>query len=531
MSRYGSSYAPSYTGDATPPSAIPSIHARLRATFESEKTLPYAWRLSQLKAFLSLLRNGSERLQSAMKADLHKSAFESWATELSLCESEAMHAIAHLKSWMASTPTASSALNIPCWSYTRRDPLGVALVMGAWNYPAQLTLLPVVGAIAGGNCCVIKPGSYAVETSHAVCALVAEYMDPDAIVAVEGNRDVTSALLALKFDTIFFTGSGYVGKIIARAAAEHLTPCVLELGGKSPTIVDKSANLGHAARRIVWGTFVNSGQTCVRPDFLMVHESVAAALFEEIQRAIVQFYGDDPQQTEWFGRVINKKAFDRLKGLLDESREHLVVGGATDASERFISPAVFDLGRVDDDAFAKSGLMADEIFGPLLPAARFSTIDEAIGVVKRLPTGKPLALYLYASDAGVIESVKTRTTSGALVINDNLMHLANHELPFGGVGDSGMGAYHGVRSFNAFTHEKAVLEKVAWIDESFLLKPLLDARFPPYTSLKMGLVRAFSLPIATKLFNLPARVARIALKALLAYVVLRILGFRITYEG
>jgi acyl-CoA reductase-like NAD-dependent aldehyde dehydrogenase len=368
-----------------------------------------------------------------------------------------------------------------------------------------------------------------VASSHALAKAITKHFDQDCIRAVEGNREMTSALLAETFETIFFTGSAFVGKIVAEAAARNLRPCVLELGGKSPTIVDRSANLEHAVMRLVWGTFVNGGQTCVRPDFCMVHEDVAEEFFRLCKHYVRQFYGEDPQKTEWFGRCINDGAFKRLQGLLQDStsKAKVVCGGASDAADRFIAPTVLDFGK-DIAAFAKSPVMEDEIFGPLLPCVRYTELESVITFIRGLNTGKPLALYCFATDADVISQVKTRTTSGGLVINDCLMHLANHELPFGGVGNSGMGAYHGIRSFNAFTHEKAVLQKSPWLDQSILFKPLLAARFPPYTPIKAALVKTFSLHWVSKAVNYPVPIFRFVCKALLLYGLFRALGFDMT---
>jgi aldehyde dehydrogenase (NAD+) len=387
----------------------------------------------------------------------------------------------------------------------------------------------LVGAIAAGNCVVIKPGSYAVASSHALARVITKYFDQNCIRAIEGNRDITQALLDQSFETIFFTGSAFVGKMVAEAAAKNLRPCVLELGGKSPTIIDRSANLVHAAQRLIWGTFVNGGQTCVRPDFCCVHDEVANQFFALCQKYIKEFYGQNPQQTEWFGRCINDGAYKRLKGLLDQSRDRIVCGGRTDPSDRFIEPTIFDFGR-DIEGFKQSPIMQDEIFGPLLPCVRFTDLESVIRLIRDLPTGKPLALYCFATNANVIEQIKTRTTSGGLVINDCLMHLANHELPFGGVGNSGMGSYHGIRSFNAFTHEKAVLEKVPWIDESFLMKPLLAARFPPYTPIKASLVKLFSLHWVGNAVNYPMPFFRFGFKLFFGLFLFHSLGFRVVLD-
>lgn len=338
---------------------------------------------------------------------------------------------------------------------------------------------------------MIKPGSYAPACSHTISRLVQKYLDPECVKVAEGDRAVTTALLDERFDKICFTGSGFVGKIVLQAAAKHLTPCLLELGGKSPCIVDKSADLEHAAQRLAWGAFLNGGQTCVRPDFCLVHADVADRFLKILAKTIKQFYSEDAQKTEWFGRCINAAAFKRLQGILQASERRVYCGGKADAADKYIEPTVLDYGA-DLAAFAACEAMQDENFGPILPVARFTDLEQVVAMVKRLPTGKPLALYAFSSDAKFVSAIKRRTTSGGLCINDVLMHMVNHDLPFGGVGASGMGSYHGHRSFLAFTHEKAVLHKSAALDQSPLLKPFLAARFPPYTPTKQRLVKFFA---------------------------------------
>lgn len=507
-------------------SEVPGIIAGLRTAFGSDRTLSREWRIQQLKAVIRMINECKKDLCEAMLKDLHKSAFEGYVTELELVLSEAQVAIAHLDEWMTPKKTSNSALNIPCWSTTQHDPLGLVFVMGAWNYPVQLALAPLVGAIAGGNCVVIKPGSYSVAVSNCLARIIPKYMDSKCIRVIEGNRHMTTALLKERFDKIFFTGSGFVGRIVALAAAEHLTPCVLELGGKSPFIIDRSANLVHASERLVWGSFLNGGQTCVRPDFVMVHKDVADAFFKHVQTTLIKFYGENPQHTEWFGRCINDSAFKRLIKLMNDNMDLVVVGGDRDASDKYIQPTVYDFGT-DLKAFESNPLMQDELFGPLLPCVRYSETEEAVQFVRRLATGKPLALYAFSSDSKFIDTIKTRTTSGGLVINDCLMHLANHALPFGGVGSSGMGSYHGHYSFQCFTHEKAVLQKSSFLDESFLFKPLLAVRFPPYTPFKKFMVKTFSHPVVEKIVNFPIPFVRSLLKLMAVCLVCYALGFRV----
>lgn len=530
VSRYGDAKPTEVSSEEqVTPGDVANIVKGMKAVYATEKTFSREWRLQQLKQMAKMMDECEGELCAAMQADLHKCPFEGYATEIGVIKSELAHALDHLDEWMKPTKAQNSALNIPCWATTQRDPLGVVLIMGAWNYPMQLTLAPLVGAIAGGNCVVIKPGSYAVASSNALARVIKRYMDPECIRVIEGNRSITSALLEQRFELIFFTGSGYVGRIVAKAAAEHLTPCVLELGGKSPCIVDRSADIEHTVQRLVWATFVNGGQTCVRPDFCMVHEDIAMEFFAQMQKTVREFYGTDPKQTEFFGRLINSSAYKRLSALVNENKDRLVIGGDMDESERYIAPSVFDFGS-DMEAFSSSGLMQDELFGPLLPCYRYKNLEEVITFTKNLITGKPLALYAYGSNSHFINQIKTRTTSGGLCINDSVMHLVNHDLPFGGVGSSGMGSYHGERSFNCFTHEKAVLEKSQVLDQSILFKPLLQARFPPYNSYKKTLVRFFSEPIIEKIVNFPIPALRALFKLLILLAVARVLGFKVVRE-
>lgn len=501
----------------------------MRSVFASDKTRSKQWRIGQLQALLRMLEQEEDSLCQAMFCDLHKAPLEGYLTELGLVKSECLLALENIDKWMEPKKTSNTALNIPCWSTTQRDPLGVVLIMGAWNYPMQLTLAPLVGAIAAGNCVVIKPGSFAVESSHALAKAITKHLDNDCIRVIEGNRDIANALLKEVFEQTCFTGSAFVGRMVAEAAARNLRPCMLELGGKSPTIVDKTADLEHAVQRIIWGTFINSGQTCIRPDFVLVHQDVAEKFFILCKKYVMEFYSSTPQRSEWYGRIINDAAFARIEKLLAKSKATVVTGGQSDSVDRYIAPTVLDFGH-DLARFRETDIMQDEIFGPVLPCCRYATTESAIQLIRDLPTGKPLALYCFSTNQKLIQEVKLRTSSGALVINDCLMHAANHDLPFGGVGNSGMGAYHGERSFNAFSHEKAVLEKSPALDQSIFLKFLLSARFPPYTPLKAKLVSVFSLHWISHAVNYPAPVFRTAAKLATAYVALRLLGFNIVHS-
>jgi len=535
QSRYGNKIATKLVGAAeksiTDPARVPDEVARLRLVFNTDKTRSREWRLEQLNALHRLMEEGRVELQQAMYKDLHKSAHEANLTELDFTISEITHAVRHLDSWMAPHAAPISLLNMPGTGATVYDPLGVVLIMGAWNYPVLLTLAPLVGAIAAGNCAVIKPGSYAPETSHAMARLLSRYMDPDCFVVCEGNRDVTDALLKQRFDAIFYTGSGFVGKIVAKAAAEHLTPVILELGGKSPCIVSKDADLDLAAQRLIWGTFLNSGQTCIRPDHCLVHESVADKFLSLCKEKLVEMFSADPQKSENFGRIINESAWERLNEILQKSRSNIYVGGRSDKSDKYIEPTIVDYGT-DGAAFDNCAAMQDEIFGPILPVLRFRDFEQdVIKRIRNLPTGKPLAMYLFSEDQKLVDSVTRRLTSGGLCINDTLMHIANADLPFGGVGASGMGSYHGERSVKCFSHEKAVLTKYSALDQNPLLKWALAARYPPWDSTRKALATVVTNPaLAGIKEHLESPLGTRVLLFVLAVLIGRRLGFRITRD-
>jgi len=460
------------------PEEINGLIGEVRAGFESDKTRCKEWRVAQLQALDRMLVENKDELCDAIFQDLHKDKFQAYVQEFALIHQEIFDAIKHLDEWMADEVVATGAMNAPATSMIQKDPLGVVLVLGAWNYNLLLTIQPMVGAIAAGNCVVVKPGSYSVNSSHVMVRLVNEYMDPDCIFAVEGNRTITNALLEQKFDKIFFTGSPFVGKVVAEAAAKNLTPVVLELGGKSPCIVDRTADLNVAAHRYVWGATMNCGQTCVRPDYLMVHEAVADEFSRLVKSVITEYFGRDPSRSEFYGRLVNDNAFHRLKKCMDEDSKYLAFGGDHNAEQRYIEPTLFDFGN-DIDAFANSQLMSDELFGPLLPMFRFHDLDDEVLPFIRAGE-KPLALYCFSTDSEVVERVLRLTSSGGAIINDVVVHLVNPELPFGGVGASGMGSYHGKFSFDCFTHHKAVIRRSNALDVSL--------RYPPYSSFEQSVM-------------------------------------------
>ena len=458
----------------------------LKKTFNTKITLTTAWRRQQLRKLRKLFEIDGDLLIKAMKADLLRSDFESECCENLVIISEINTALDNLSQWMKPHVVGNSPINIGATSMIKPDPLGVILVLGAWNYPIQLTFAPVVGAIAAGNCVIIKPGSYAVNTAKVIEQLIPKYMDNNCIKVVTGNRETTQQLLEFPFDHIFFTGSTKVGKIIAGAAAKHLTPVTLELGGKSPVVIDATANIRHAANRIVWSSFINAGQTCVRPDFCLVEESIAQKFINQLKKTIEEFYTKNPQKSKFFGRCINDAAFSRLEKTILGEKDYLIYGGTCINSDKYIQPTLF---YYSIDNFLQRPIMQREIFGPLLPITSYKKIEEALQVIKKLPTGKPLALYVHSTNEETIQRIQNETTSGSFCVNDAMIHLVNEELPFGGVGNSGMGKYHGKYSFDTFSHQKSILRRNPYIDEFPLVKIFLDSRFPPYTIWKKTIIR------------------------------------------
>ncbi|MEE2830481.1 MAG: aldehyde dehydrogenase family protein, partial [Myxococcota bacterium] len=406
-----------------------------------------------------------------LEADLGKPVWESHAGETSFLAAEIRHAISRLPSWMRPRRVGNALLTQPGTARIESEPLGVVLNLAAWNYPLHIALAPLVGALAAGNCAVVKPSELAPATSAAIARWLPTYTDPAAVAVVEGGVEAATRLLEQPFDHIFFTGGPGVGRIVMKAAAERLCPVTLELGGKSPCIVDRSADLRTAARRIVWAKFMNAGQTCVAPDYVLVHEEVQEELLGRMQANIRRFYGEDPRESSDYGRIINQRHHRRLVGLLGSGE--VVAGGSADEEERYIAPTILR------DVDPESPAMQEEIFGPILPVLPVSSIEDAISFVSARP--KALALYLFTRDSQVERTVLDRTSSGGVYINDAAVHLGVPNLPFGGVGPSGTGAYHGKASFDAFSHQRSVLSRATWIDPAL--------RYPPFTESKLRWLR------------------------------------------
>ena len=450
---------------------IPEVVRKLRTSFASGRSRSLAWRLRQLDGIKRFVHDRERELGDALYADLGRPAVESFTAELAFVRGDADYIAKRLAKWMKPERVGTPLPVQPGKSYVHKDSLGVVLVIGPWNYPLQLMLSPLVGALAAGNAVLLKPSEIAKETSRVVANLLPNYVDNDFVQVVEGGIPETTALLEERFDHIFYTGNGAVGRIVMTAAAKHLTPVTLELGGKSPCVVDSSANLDVAAKRIVWSKFFNAGQTCVAPDYILVERDSHDALVARLKATIRAYFGDDPKTSPDFGRIINARHLQRLAGLLGSG--DVVTGGEVDERDRYLAPTV--LINVAPD----SPVMADEIFGPILPVLSVDSIDDAIRFINARP--KPLALYVFSGNVRAQDRILENTSSGGAVVNHALMHLAVPGLPFGGVGESGMGAYHGKASFETFSHRRAVLRKTTSIDPDLL--------YPPYTESKERWVR------------------------------------------
>ena len=443
---------------------ISSLLAKQRAYYKSGATIPVEFRIAQLKKLYAAIKKYETEVNDALTEDLGKSHFEGFMCESGLVLSELSHMIRHTKRYAKRKTVYTPLSQFASHSYIQPVPYGNTLIMSPWNYPFLLTIDPLAAAIAAGNTAIVKPSAYAPATSQVIEKLLSECFPREYVAVVTGGREENGALLAEKFDFIFFTGSQNVGKEVLRQAAEHLTPVVLELGGKSPCIVDATADLPLAAKRIVFGKYLNCGQTCVAPDYILCEKSVKDQLVKELIRQIKAQYGDEPLKNRDYGKIINRKHFDRLCGLIDE--EKVVFGGSTDPNSCRIEPTIM-AGVTCDDA-----VMGEEIFGPILPILTFDSFDKMVADLK--DRDKPLALYLFSHDKGRIHRVTTELSYGGGCINDVVIHLATSEMPFGGVGESGMGGYHGKAGFDAFSHQKSIVDKKTWID--------LPMRYQPYTS-------------------------------------------------
>lgn len=458
----------------TTDSHIKKLVNRQESYFHSGATRPVEFRIQQLKKLKKAVKERENDFFEALDADFSKPAFETYGTEVGILYEEIDLYINNLSHWTKPQKVSSSIINFPSSDYIHFEPYGVSLVIGAWNYPILLSLQPVVSAIGAGNTVVLKPSEMASQTAQLLEEIIRSAFEPDFFSVVNGDADTAQHLLEQPFDYIFFTGSTRVGKLVMQAAAKNLTPVTLELGGKSPAIVDATADIKTAARRIAWGKFLNAGQTCVAPDYLLVEEETRGQLLEALQHAITDFYGQDPSLSPDYARIINDDHFHRLGSFLDNGS--LIIGGETQASDRYIAPTILG------DISWEDPIMQEEIFGPILPVLTFAELEEIIPKINDRPT--PLALYLFSSEKEVQQKVVNQVAFGGGCINETIAHLGNPKLPFGGKGSSGMGNYHGKSGFDTFSHQKSVMKKATWLDIPF--------RYPPYGDKLQWLKKLFN---------------------------------------
>lgn len=452
---------------------IKQLVANQRIYFSTHKTYDVNYRIVMLKKLYQAIKNHENDICNALKIDLGKSETESYMCEIGMTLSELSYQIKHIKKWSKNKTVPTGLANFPAKSFTVQEPYGCVLVMAPWNYPFMLSMEPMIGALAAGNCCVVKPSAYSPATSAILKLLIEEVFPPEYVAVVEGGRSENTELLNTRFDYIFFTGGVSVGKLVMEKAAANLTPITLELGGKSPCIIDDSCNLKLAATRLVFGKYLNCGQTCVAPDYVMVDEKIKDQFVEQIKIQIQKMYGANPLTNPSYGKIINRKHFDRILGLIDKSK--LVYGGKSNPNTLQIEPTVLDHVTPED------AIMQEEIFGPILPILTYKTIDEAEKFVT--DREKPLALYIFTQKKEVENRFLKYVPFGGGCVNDTIVHLATSEMGFGGVGNSGMGSYHGKKSFDTFSHEKSILKKYGWLD--------LPMRYQPYQTLYLKLIKLF----------------------------------------
>nr|WP_312577738.1 aldehyde dehydrogenase [Sedimentibacter sp.] len=433
-----------------------------RAFFDTGKTKDICFRIAKLKLLRQTIRKYESEIMYALKLDLNKAPFEAYETEIGIVLEEIRHTIKNVSDWDKPKRVKTPIMHFPSSSYIYTEPYGSVLIMSPWNYPFQLAMVPLVGTIAAGNCSIVKPSEYSTHTSEIIEKIIKEIFDESLVAVVRGGREANKSLLDEKFDYIFFTGSPQVGKIVMQSASKHLTPVTLELGGKSPCIVDETANVKLAAKRIIWGKFINAGQTCVAPDYLLVHRNVKDELIREMKNYITVFYGNSPLTNDDYPKIINQKHFERLLGLMESGR--IVTGGQSDEVTRQIAPTILD------GVTWESAVMQEEIFGPLLPIIEFENLHDALAMLNKQP--KPLAFYFFTtSKKNEMYAIRTASFGGGC-INDTLIHFSNSNLLFGGVGESGMGQYHGKGSYDTFTHSKSIMKKSNTLD--------VYLRYPPF---------------------------------------------------
>lgn len=456
------------------PKHVTDILTEHQSFFQSHQTKSVEFRLVQLDKLNQAIIEFEPRITEALRKDLGKHPFETYTTEIGYALNSITHTKKNFKKWAKTKKVKTPIFLQPSKSMIRYEPYGTVLIIGPFNYPFQLLIEPLIGAIAAGNCAVIKPSELVPNVSAIVTEMIENTFDASYIRSVQGGVETNTSLINAPFDYLFFTGSVAVGKVVMEAAAKNLVPVTLELGGKSPAIVDESADIKAAAQRIIWGKTVNAGQTCVAPDYLMVHESVKEELIKEMKLVVQSFYSSSMEKSQDFGRIVNERHFQRLTSILEKDKDLIIYGGLINPDTRYIEPTLLE-------ATWKSASMEDEIFGPILPILTYDNLADAIQSINRL--SKPLALYLFTSNPQVEDKILNEISSGGVSINNTITHLANPELPFGGVGSSGIGAYHGRYSFLTFSHERSMMKSSNKINIPFL--------YPPYNDKKLGLVRRF----------------------------------------
>ncbi|NXM74222.1 AL3B1 dehydrogenase, partial [Serilophus lunatus] len=450
--------------------------SHLRASWLSRKTQPVKFRMAQLEALGHFLDERKQEILEAIAADLGKPPFEAELSEILVCKNELHETLNNLSRWMKDEQVDLSLATRLDSAFVRKEPYGVVLLMAPWNYPIHLILVPLIGAIAAGNCVLIKPSEISKNTERLVAEVLSSYLDKDCFAVVTGGVQETTRLLENKFDYIFFTGSPSVGRVVMTAAAKHLTPVTLELGGKNPCYVSDTCDVHNVARRVVWGRFFNAGQTCIAPDYLLCTLEMQEKLMPALREAITEFFGPNPQESPDFGRIVDDKQFRRVRALLCSGR--VAIGGQTDEAERYIAPTVLV------DVQPSDPVMQEEIFGPILPIVVVANMDEAIDFINARE--RPLVIYAFSSSDKVVNQVLERTSSGGFCGNDTLMQVMLTSLPFGGIGNSGLGMYHGKFSFDTFSHHRGCMKR------GMGREPLNAPRYPPYTQQKFGIVRATS---------------------------------------
>lgn len=448
--------------------------------FNSQKTKDIGFRINQLKILKNTILNNEDKIIQALQKDLGKNQFEAYTTEIGFVYQEISHNIKNLKDWAKPQKVSSNKTFPLTKNYIISEPLGKILIIGPWNYPFQLAIMPLIGAIASGNVVTIKPSEISKHTSQILSDIITKNFDKNYIQVIQGDVKITTQILELNFDYIFFTGSENVGKIIMKKAAETLTPVTLELGGKSPTIIDKECDINKAANRIIYGKFTNAGQTCIAPDYLLLNSQIKTKFIQTLQEKIIKFYTKNPETSKDYGKIINENHFERIISYLENQK--IIFGGNTNKSKLYIQPTLINLNKITKQKINKNiepKIMQEEIFGPLLPILEYNNIQQAIDYINSKP--KPLALYIFTDNEYIENKILNETSSGSVCINDTIIQISNPELPFGGVGNSGFGKYHGKSTFDTFSNKKTVLKNTTLFE--------IPKRYPPYNNLSLKIIK------------------------------------------